>query len=345
MPRPNRGVRLEANDRGVYEVRWTEGGRSRRVSTRTADPSEAAAFLQAWKGDVAREAEVQNAATLRGVLDAYFAEHVNAKVVATGTAEIAKKHLIAHFADLAPTDMRPSDVRAYARKRAAGEIGRKAAAPATVRRELTVLVAALNHAVREHRLAQAPAVPLPADSDPCEDWLTEGEVARLFAAAAADRPGGRLSRVERWLHLAYHTARRTEAIETLRWDRVDWTMGTIDFDVPGRKRTKKRRGVVAMNPTLRAAMERAYRERGEEGAYVLDHPGKIRRALATLAARAGVPRAHPHLLKHTAITHMLRRGVSIWDVSGATATSAATIERVYGKHVPEATRKAMEVLG
>lgn len=344
MPRPNRGLRLEANDRGIYEVRWTEGGRSKRVSTRTADPVEAADFLRAWKTDVARETDERGAATIRGVLDAYFREHVNAQVVATGTAEIAKKHLLLHFADLAPGELRPSDVRGYGRKRAAGEIGRRAA-PATVRRELVVLVAALNHAVAEHRLDRAPAVPLPADSEPSDDWLTDDEVAALFAAAARDRPGGRLSRVERWLHLAYHTGRRAEAIETLRWDRVDWAAGTVTFDVPGRRKTKKRRGTVAMNATLRAVMERAYRERGDEGVYVLDHPGKVRRALATLGKAAGVPRVHPHLLKHTCITHMLRRGVSVWDTAGATATSAATIERVYGKHVPEATRKAMEVLG
>jgi len=41
---------------------------------------------------------------------------------------------------------------------------------------------------------------------------------------------------------------------------------------------------------------------------------------------------------------VLRRGVSVWDVAGATQTSPATIMRVYGKHVPEAQRRAMEAL-
>jgi integrase len=346
VPRPNRGARLERNDRGVYEVRWTEGGRSRRVSTRTADATEAAAFFAAWGADVEKEADQASAATVRGVLAAYFEEHVARKVIAQGTAEIARKHLLAHFGGMAPADIRPADVRAYCRKRERGEIGRKVVG-ATIRRELVVLTAALAHAVSEHRLPRgsAPVIALPPDSAPCEDWLREDEVAALFKAAAQDRPEGRLSRVERWLFIAYHTGRRAAAIETLTWDRVDFAASTINFDVPGRARTKKRRGTAYMNATLRGVLERAYAERDEASPYVLDTPGKIRKPLAALGARAGVPRVHPHLLKHTCVTHLLRRGVKVWDTAGAVATSAATIERVYGKHVPEAQRTAMETLG
>lgn len=346
MPRPNRGTRLELNARGIYEVRWSEGGRSRRVSTRATSAPEAAAFFATWRTEVEREADANGAATIAGVLDAYTREHVNAHVVGTGTAEIARQHLVEHFGKMAPAEIRPGDVRAYARKRAAGEIGRRSAS-STVRRELVVLVAALNHAVKEHRLARndVPHIKLPPEGKARQRWLTDDEMARLFTATARDRPGGRLSRVERWLHLAYFTGRRKEAIETLTWARVDWTLGVIDFDVPGRVLTKKRRGVVPMHPKLRACMERAERERGDDAVYVLDHPGSIRKALATLATRAGVEGVTPHVLKHTAITHMLRRGVSVWDVAGATATSAATIQRVYGKHVPESQRAAIEALG
>lgn len=75
------------------------------------------------------------------------------------------------------------------------------------------------------------------------------------------------------------------------------------------------------------------------------HGGDVKRAFATLRARVALgPDVTIHTLKHTCITHMLRRGVSKWDVSEAVATSGATIEKVYGKHVPEAQRKAMEAL-
>ena len=170
------------------------------------------------------------------------------------------------------------------------------------------------------------------------------EVASLFEWAAYGRVGGRLSRVERWLHLAYYTGRRKAAIEGLTWDRVDFALNRIDFDEPGRKRTKKRRGVAYLNEKLRALLERAKREAGDDAVYVLDHPGSIRKAFGSLCKRAGLGDVTPHTLKHTCATHMLRRGVSIWDVAGALETTPATIQRVYGKHVPEAARKAMEAL-
>ncbi len=345
MPRPNRGRRLERNERGIYEIRWTEGGRSRRVSTRETDPAAAAAFLAAWVEDVEREADAGSAGSVRGILAKYFTEHVHRKVVGQGTAEIHRRHLEAHFGDMAPARIRKTDVRAYEAARAAGEIGQRAGA-STVRRELITLVAALNHAVAEGRLSRAdlPTITLPAEGPRRERYLTDDEVAHLFALAAQHRPDGRLSRVERWLHLAYYTARRKTAITRLTWDRVDWTLGTIDFEEPGRQRTKKRRGVAHMHPKLRECLERARREAGDEAVYVLDHPGDIRAAFETLAARSGIAGLTPHVLKHTSITHMLRRGVPIWKVAGATATSAATIEKVYGKHVPEAQREAVEVL-
>ncbi len=121
--------------------------------------------------------------------------------------------------------------------------------------------------------------------------------------------------------------------------------------MPGRTRTKKRRGVAYMHPKLRACLERACAERragdnGHRSPWVLDHDGDIRAAFRMLRQRAGLGAdVTIHTLKHTSITHMLRRGVSIWDVAGATETSPATITRVYGKHVPEAQKAAVSALG
>ena len=346
MPRPNRGVQLRRNPRGVYEIHWTEQGRSRRVSTRTDDASAAAAYLQTWRAELTAEQDAAAAGTVTGVLVRYFEEHVNRKVLGQGTAEKCRRFLEEHFGAMPPATIRKAHVRAYETVRAVGVIGQPAG-PSTVRRELGVLKAALRHAVSEGRLraGDVPAIALPPASEPRERWLTDGEMARLWDAAKAGRTEGRLSRVEVWLHLAYYTGRRKRAIETLTWDRVDFEANTIDFEEPGRTRTKKRRGVAYMHPTLRAVLDRAKREAGDEARYVLGHSGSVRKALATLARRAGVPDLSPHVLKHTCATHMLRRGVSIWDVAGALATTPATITRVYGKHVPEAQKRAVEVLG
>ncbi|MGR9078123.1 tyrosine-type recombinase/integrase [Rhizobium leguminosarum] len=42
----------------------------------------------------------------------------------------------------------------------------------------------------------------------------------------------------------------------------------------------------------------------------------------------------PHVLKHTCITWMMRRGVPIWEVAGFSGTSENIIRKVYGHHHP-----------
>ena len=361
MPRANRGPYLERNKAGVYEIRWTEAGRSRRESTRTGDAAKAADAFRVWRQGVEREAAVAEVATVRGLIEAYWAEHAEPNCAAKdGSLKSSRTALLAHFADLPPAEIAPCDVREFVRKRKAAEIGGRTKAGvkrgvqnSTIRRDLTMLVAALNHAVAEGRMkaGEVPTIGLPPENEPRVRWLTDAELARLFAAAAAiSAEKGRMSRVELWLFLAYYTARRKAAIEGLAWDRVDFDLDTVDFDVPGRRKTKKRRGIAYMHPKLRACLERAQADRragddGQPSPWVLDHDGDIRAAFRVLRARAGLGAdVTVHTLKHTSITHMLRRGVSVWDVAGATQTSPATIMRVYGKHVPEAQKAAMTAL-
>jgi integrase len=196
------------------------------------------------------------------VLSAYFTEHVYRRVVGQGTAEIARKHLLAGLGDMDPADIHPSDIRAYTRTREAGDIGRPAKAP-TIRRELGVLVAALNHAVRERRLKRVdmPSIPLPEPGEPRDRWLTEPEVATLVEAAHGLDRAGRLTRGYRFVMLAYYTAARKRAIETLAWSQVDWDGGVIHLQGAAR-RTKKRRPTVPMHPRLREVLDAGGRKFG-----------------------------------------------------------------------------------
>ncbi len=43
----------------------------------------------------------------------------------------------------------------------------------------------------------------------------------------------------------------------------------------------------------------------------------------------------PHILKHTAITWMMRSGIDPWDVSGYAGASLKMIKEVCGHHHPE----------
>ena len=96
------------------------------------------------------EKAAASVATVRGLLAAYWDEHVEPNVVNKAVAQCQRNNLLAHFADMHPSEVMPADVRAFVRKRRAGEIGgcdakggrtKRAAQNPTIRRDLTQLVA------------------------------------------------------------------------------------------------------------------------------------------------------------------------------------------------------------
>jgi hypothetical protein len=121
--------------------------------------------------------------------------------------------------------------------------------------------------------------------------------------------------------------------------------GVIDFEIPGRKATKKRRGQCPIPAKLRPHLIRAKAKGGAMG-YVINRDGKslgdIKKGFAAAVRRAGLDDITPHTLKHTAISWRLDAGVSIWDVSKLFATSVKTIEKTYGHSSPEAMRNAAD---
>src|SRR5262249_29289875 len=135
---------------------------------------------------------------------------------------------------------------------------------------------------------------------------------------------------------------RHEAILSLTWDRVDLEQGRIDFRLPGRAETKKRRPNRPIDDRLLRLLRAAYKVR--EGDHVIMHRGgpvkAVKKAFAGACKRAKLKGVTPHTLKHTYITWALRSGVSIWDVAGLTSTSAKTIQEVYGHHAQDQLKKA-----
>lgn len=114
----------------------------------------------------------------------------------------------------------------------------------------------------------------------------------------------------------------------------------------GERQTAKRR-TPAPIPRQMLAHLRRWHAHGAQWAVEIDgaRVGDIKRAFASAAQRAGLENVTPHTLKHTAITWALQNGAEIWDCAGYFATSAETIEKVYGHHSPkfqESARLAME---
>lgn len=349
----------EAN--GVFYAKWTDGRRSKRKSMGTKDAAVATARFAQWllMGGAAQPDEPAKTYTVADLWSVYDERHVSRKVVSQKTHEWSWKNLEPHFGKLLLADVSEA-VPAYVAKRERGLIG-KPAKSATIRRELVLLRACFNWCAdsTERRsiigLADVPGFALPSDSEPRDRWLREEEITRLLKAAAT--PVGRMSRVERFLWLALETAGRKQALLDLTWDRVDFETGVIHLALPGRKQTKKRRASVPISKALLPVLKRAHEERISDR--VLDHGAEIWAAVQSVAARAGFgppqgprhtgtkPRAtgvSPHVMRHTAASHMARRGVPLFLVAKILGDTIATVEKTYAKHAPDDLRGAVDMI-
>jgi integrase len=342
-------IDTEAN--GVWYVYFSVGRRSKRESLGTREEGEALARFAEWiRQGLGQRGKVEGKTdyTVAELWGVYDEKHVQVEVMPNGRATIgyAWKNLEPHFGALVVADVPEAIDRFVALRQKAG------AAPATIRREVATLLAGLRYCATKKggKLIEAvdlDEVELPPDSEPRDRWLKMDEVQRLLDAAAAGRKE-RLSRVERFLWLALFTAARKEALLELTWDRVDFETNTIHLNVPGRKLTKKRRADVTIASQLRPVLERAYSERGDYK-LVLDHGADdLWASIQYVAIRAGFsdqkvgkgksPKAtgiSPHVLRHTAATHMARRGVALWKIAQILGNSLAMVEKVYAKWVPE----------
>lgn len=338
---------LRQHDNGVFYIHWTDGRRSRRHSTSQKEETKAQIFLGEWlKGEQADKAGQTPAFTVSDLWGIYFKQHVEKNNVSSDPADSLWKTLEPHFGPLLLSQVADA-IEPYIKKRQAGEIGRGPAAPSTIRNDLIALKACFSWCAKPKQkiitVADVPAFDLPAGSEPRDRWLRIEEVQKLFAAAAVLRQGERLSRDERFLWLALETATRLQAALDLTWDRVDFEMGVIHFNKPGRAKTKKRRVSCPISKALRPVLERAYAER--EGDLVLDNGYRtIWRQVKKIAKCAGVAGVSPHVLRHSAATLMLRGGVPAWKVAGVLGITIQTLMKTYGHHVPDGLLDAVDMI-
>jgi integrase len=147
--------------------------------------------------------------------------------------------------------------------------------------------------------------------------------------------------------LGLYTGQRKEAILSLRWTQVDLNAGLINFNVPGARRSNKRRARLPIPSTLLLRLRRA-RKRGSDLGFVVHENGQrlqdIKRGFASACRRAGLVDVTPHTLRHTCATWLMQRGVPIWDAAGFLGMSRETIERVYGHHHPDFLQSAAQAL-
>lgn len=226
----------------------------------------------------------------------------------------------------------------------------------TIRRELSVLSAAVRAWHADFPLAAVPVVSLPPKPPPRSRWLTRDEVARLLRAARAhpDRAAGRA--IVRFVLLAVYTGSRSEAIRALSWHPtpvggwVDLARGVLHRRGEGEGETTKRRPPARIPVRLLGTLRRwraadetppaAAPDSWRPPAHVVHYRGQRvdgqRRAWQWVLARAGLgPDVVGHTLRHTAITWAMLDGIDRWDAAHYFGVSVDVLERVYGHHHPD----------
>lgn len=360
---------LRKSSNGYFYAHWSDARRSKRTSLGTTDPAVAEERFANWLLLRQRPAgeEENTVYTVADCWTVYRTKHL-ATTASLATGDSTWKALEPHFGVLTVAEIDQTVVDAYVTRRTSSKSAKtgRSLKAATARRELVLLFAALRFCAAKPQKMFSPklidAVKLPESSEPRDRWLTAEEMQRMLAAAARLRRGPTLSRGERFLWLALETAGRMTAILELTWDRVDFETRVIHLEVPGRKKTKKRRASVPISTALLPVLKRAYDERDtsivDAANLVVGHKAAMWGTIQNIAIEAGlagkrtVPRGirpkatgiSPHVLRHTAATHMARRGVPLWKIAKVLGNTMAMVEKVYSHHCPDDLREAVDLI-
>lgn len=217
----------------------------------------------------------------------------------------------------------------YVDARRQGKYGSRPVQDATIRREVTALQAVLNRIDggdgRAYRFNK------PTGFRRRDRWLDEEEE-QIILAAMQDESRD----VQLFIRMGLSYGVRLEAMMDLKWNdtQIPPTMRSIDFNKRGAQPCRKRRPIVPMTPEIEVLLGPR-----NENDFVLarDTPQQFRRFMD----RIGFHDVTPHILKHSAVSLMLRGGADIEKVAELTATSVRTLRDVYRHHLVEDLSAAM----
>lgn len=207
----------------------------------------------------------------------------------------------------------------------------------TVRRELVFVKAAILYAFRRNRISKAPYFELPDYIPKKRRPLTDDE----YRLVIRQRMSGRLYRFYR---VAYYTGHRSQAIQELTWDRVDFQNLTFDFNVPGRRITNKRRCADFPIPDEFVETLEGWRGMARDefviGAGPSTYPeaAHVVRDLAKITDPSVVPR---HCMRKMFATRMFAARKDPELVGHLMADRPDTLRRAYVTHSDERLRDAV----
>lgn len=318
--------------RGSYYARWMANGEIQRRSLRTKNHREAEAALIEFAAAY-EIASRPDKITIEFVWNGYR-ESLGTKPSAT-TMGFEWKAVGAYFGEMGAESITEANCLIYQKRRA--DAGRS---DGTARTELMHLRCALLWAEKKGIIGKAPAIFFPASPEPRDLRLTKTQSVKFIRAC--EMPHVRLFAI-----LALTTGARMGAILDLTWDRVDFEHSQIHFENPDRARTSKRRALVPMNKTARAALIEA--REGATIGRVIEWAGQpvasVKKGIAAAGRRCGMPWVTPHVFRHSAASIMAADGVSMERIAQVLAHADSRLtERVYARFSPEHLRDAAAAL-
>jgi integrase len=327
MPQPAKGARLFLRKRKGRSTVYVIKDVGVEISTCTDDSRQAEIKLAAYIEQKGRSDSPAQASelTITEVLTIYGEEHA-VGVAAPERQGYAMAALLPFWGNLTADAVKGATCRRYGSYRGK--------APATVRRELNVLQAALNYCMKEGYLITAPVVTMPPTPETTQRAMTRDEVAILLRTAR--RRGQK--HVAHFIIISIYTGTRKAAALNLRLSGPATHGGWFDLNEGllyrrGRaERVTNKRRTPSKIPRQLLAHARRWEAMGQtwavefRGNRVMD----LKTAWGKVVLQSGLDwRPTPHSLKHTAITWAIQGGASIPDAAAYFSTSTETIERTY----------------
>ena len=304
---------------------------TRRSSLGTNDFERAQELLAQWfvANRTVRD-EQPGHADLAAVMLRHYELHANS-LRSHATVRKTLGYWTEYFEGATVADLTPQRIQAFA-----GELFAAGLSSGYVRRILADGKSALNTAWKRQEVARVPYVDLSLapEGEPRQRILSVPEMAALWREL--DAPHLRM-----FVLLSLGTMGRVEAVLDLTAFSIDWTSGTINLLPTGREKTKKRRPVVPLVPTLRRAL--ASHKEGPLVAYHGRAIASVRTTFGKAIVRAGLADSGvcQYTLRHTIISEAMKRCSEPWQVErfAGHQSGSKTTER-YTKFSPGYLSKA-----
>lgn len=352
---------------GSYEVGWANGKRVRK-SVYGATQAELLTNLKRVRRQVDDHLPVPDERLTLGTYLTQWLESVQPPVIRPHThlrySTVVRLHIVPALGKVKLVRLTPIDVeRLLASKR-------KTLAPRTVQEVRTILVTALNKAVRQGQLARNPAALAECPGAPHHEItpLTPAQARQFLDAVAGHRFGPLFL-------LAIATGARQGELLGLKWDDIDFDAGYLHirralarvpseggegavFQLTETKTARSRRSVALPAFALQALREHRVHQLEERlaagrnwaeawaGLVFLTKAGQplhgavVTHSFQKVLAAAELPRARFHDLRHAAATFLLSQGASLKDVQEQLGHSTIAVTGNIYSHVLDEMKQA-----